>query len=160
MRTSRTAVEPARVFASLEEFRAEVGHDLGTGDWLTIDQDRIDGFADVTEDWQWIHVDEESAARGPYGATIAHGYLTLALVPVLGGRIFRVDGPRMAVNYGVNKVRFPQPVTAGSRIRAHAHLLSVEDMPAGVQAVIRYTIEIEGQDKPACVAETVRVMRP
>ena len=132
----------------------------GTGEWVTIDQERISAFADVTEDWQWIHVDAERAAKGPYGATIAHGYLTLAMVPVLGGRIFRVDGPSMAVNYGVNKVRFPQPVTAGSRIRAVATLLSVEDIPAGVQAIIRYTIEIEGQTKPACVAETVRVMVP
>ncbi|MEI2711849.1 MAG: MaoC family dehydratase [Nocardioides sp.] len=152
--------EAVRVFDSLDELRAAVGEDLGTGEWVTIDQERISAFADVTEDWQWIHVDAERAAKGPYGATIAHGYLTLAMVPVLGGRIFRVDGPSMAVNYGVNKVRFPQPVTAGSRIRAVATLLSVEDIPAGVQAIIRYTIEIEGQTKPACVAETVRVMVP
>ena len=152
--------EAVRVFDSLDELRAAVGEDLGTGEWVTIDQERISAFADVTEDWQWIHVDAERAAKGPYGATIAHGYLTIAMVPVLGGRIFRVDGPSMAVNYGVNKVRFPQPVTAGSRIRAVATLLSVEDIPAGVQAIIRYTIEIEGQTKPACVAETVRVMVP
>lgn len=149
-----------RVFEGLGAFRAQVGQELGVSDWFEVGQDRIDAFADVTEDWQWIHVDEESAALGPFGSTIAHGYLTLALVPVLGSQIFRIDGPRMAVNYGVNKVRFPQPVKAGSRIRARATLISVEDGAVGVQAVIRYVVEIEGQEKPACVAETVRVIVP
>ncbi|MGC9667618.1 MaoC family dehydratase [Planosporangium sp. 12N6] len=133
---------------------------LGVSDWLEVTQARIDGFAEVTEDRQWIHADPVKAAEGPYGATVAHGYLTLSLIPVLGGKIFRVDGLRMAINYGVNKVRFPQPVTAGSRIRAVATLVKVADVAAGVQGIVRYVIEIEGQDKPACVAETVRVMVP
>ena len=149
-----------RVFDTVDDFRAAQGQLLGVGDWTEITQERIDAFADVTEDWQWIHVDPVRAAHGPYGATIAHGYLTLSLIPVLGSRIFRVDGVRMAINYGLNKLRFPQPVAAGSRIRAVATLVSVDDVPAGVQAVVRYSIEIEGQDKPACVAETVRILVP
>lgn len=147
-----------RVFTGLDDFRAAVGEHLGTGPWFVVDQRRIDGFADVTEDRQWIHVDTERAKAGPYGATIAHGYLTLSLIPRLGAEIFRVDGPRMAINYGVNKVRFPEPVTAGSRIRAVASLVEVTDLAAGVQAVVRYTIEIDGRSKPACVAETVRLL--
>ena len=147
-----------RVFPDLDAFCDAVGTELGTGAWFTVDQERIDAFADVTEDWQWIHVDPARAAEGPYGATIAHGYLTLSLIPRLGGEIFRVEGPRMQVNYGSNKVRFPQAVTAGSRIRAVAALVSAENTGVGVQAVIRYTVEIEGQDKPACVAETVRLL--
>jgi acyl dehydratase len=155
-----TAGATTRVFDTVEDFRAAQGQLLGVGDWLPITQERIDAFADVTEDWQWIHVDPAKAADGPYGATIAHGYLTLSLIPLLARRIFRVDGARMALNYGLNKLRFAQPVTAGSRIRAVATLVSVEDVPAGVQAVVRYSIEIEGQDKPACVAETLRVLVP
>ena len=147
-----------RVFPDLDTFCDAVGAELGTGAWFTVDQERIDAFADVTEDWQWIHVDREQAAAGPYGAPVAHGFLTLSLLPRLGGDIFRIDGVRMQVNYGSNKVRFPQPVTAGSRIRAVATLASVTHTPAGVQAVIRYTVEIEGRDKPACVAETVRLI--
>lgn len=147
-----------RVFPDVESFRAAQGEVLGTGDWFQIDQQRIDAFADVTEDWQWIHVDVERSKAGPYGAPIGHGFLTLSLIPRLGGDIFRVEGPRMAINYGLNKVRFPTPVIAGSRVRATATLVEVSDAAAGVQAVIRYTIEIEGVDKPACVAETVRVL--
>jgi len=149
-----------RVFDTIDDFRAAQGQLLGVGDWMEITQARIDAFADVTEDWQWIHIDPDRAANGPYGATIAHGYLTLSLLPVLGGGIFRVEGVRMAINYGSNKVRFPQPVTAGSRIRAVATLVSVDNVPAGIQAVVCYSIEIEGQAKPACVAETVRVLIP
>lgn len=151
---------PARVFDTIEDFRAAQGQILGAGEWVEITQERIDAFADVTEDWQWIHVDPVRAAQGPYGATIAHGYLTLSLIPLLGGRIFTVRGARMALNYGTNKVRFPHPVTAGSRIRAVATLVDVDNVPAGVQAAVRYTIEIDGCDKPACVAETVRVLIP
>lgn len=147
-----------RVFDTVEDLRAAQGELLGAGDWLLISQQRIDDFADVTEDWQWIHVDPVKAADGPYGATIAHGYLTLSLIPLLARHIFRVDGVRMAINYGLNKMRFPQPVTAGSRIRAVATLVSVDDVPSGVQAVVRYAIEIEGHDKPACIAETVRIL--
>ena len=157
MTTETTAT---RVFDTIEDFRAAQGQLLGVGDWLEITQERIDAFADVTEDRQWIHVDPVRAAQGPYRAPIAHGYLTLSLIPLLGGRIFRVDGARMAINYGTNKVRFPHPVTVGARIRAAATLASVDDVHAGVQAVVRYTIEIEGQAKPACIAETVRVLIP
>jgi acyl dehydratase len=155
-----TPVTQPRVFAAIEELQAAEGQMLGAGDWLEVTQERIDGFADVTEDHQWIHVDPDRAAAGPYGATIAHGYLTLGLIPRLARGIFRIDGMSMAINYGANRIRFPQPVTVGSRIRAVASLLSVEATATGHRAVIRYTVEIEGQDKPACVAETVRVLVP
>lgn len=154
------AASTTRVFPTVDAFCEAAGSVLGTGEWFPLEQARIDAFADVTEDWQWIHVDQERAADGPYGAPVAHGYLTLSLIPRLGGEIFRVEGARMQVNYGSNRVRFPHPVTAGSRIRAVATLLSSERTPVGVQAVIRYTIEIDGQDKPACVAETVRLLVP
>lgn len=149
-----------RVFHGLEEFRAAEGELLGVGEWLEITQERINAFADVTEDWQWIHVDVEKSKSGPFGAPIAHGYLTLSLIPRLGGEIFKVEGPRMAINYGINKLRFPQPVTAGSRIRAVATLAEVTDVPNGVQGIVRYVIEIEGKEKPACIAETVRLLVP
>jgi acyl dehydratase len=149
-----------RVFDTIDDFRAAQGQVLGVSDWIEISQARVDAFADVTEDWQWIHVDPVRAGSGPYGATIAHGYLTLALIPFLGRQIFRVDAVRMGINYGANKVRFPHPVTVGSRIRAVATLVSVADIPAGVQAVVRYAVEIEGQDKPACIAETLRLLVP
>ncbi len=148
------------VFETIDEFRAAQGEVLGVGDWLEITQERIDAFADVTEDHQWIHVDPVRAAEGPHRATIAHGYLTLSLIPRLGGRIFTVHGARMVLNYGANRVRFPHPVPVGSRIRAVARLVEVTDIAAGVQAVVRYTIEIDGCNKPACVAETVRVLIP
>ncbi|GAA1637784.1 MaoC family dehydratase [Georgenia ruanii] len=147
-----------KVFASIDEFCAAEGTLIGASEWFTIDQERINAFADVTEDWQWIHVDPVRAASGPYGAPIAHGYLTLSLIPRLGGAIFRVEGSDMQVNYGLNKARFPQAVTAGASIRAVATLLSTQRTAAGIQAVIQYTIEIKGQNKPACVAETVRLL--
>ncbi|WP_033288565.1 MaoC family dehydratase [Amycolatopsis jejuensis] len=146
-----------RHFADIAEFCASVGEDLGTGDWFEITQDRIDAFAETTEDRQWIHVDRERAEAGPYGTPIAHGYLTLSLLPMLGRGIFTVGGVRMSVNYGLNRVRFPQAVAVGSRIRAHAKLISVAP---GTQAVIGYTVEIAGQKKPACVAESVRLLVP
>ncbi|MBO9524093.1 MAG: MaoC family dehydratase [Nocardioidaceae bacterium] len=150
----------ARHFASIEEFRAAAGSDLGAGDWFEVDQERIDAFAATTEDHQWIHVDVDRAAAGPFGAPIAHGYLTLSLIPVLGRGIFTVGGTRMSVNYGLNRVRFPQPVRVGSRIRAHASLDGVTDTAAGTQGVVRYTVEIDGEAKPACIAETVRLLVP
>lgn len=149
-----------RVFEGLDAFRAAVGEELGVGDWFRITQERVDAFADVTEDWQWIHVDPGRSRHGPYGSTIAHGYLTQSLIPRLGGAIFRIDEVQMGINYGTNKVRFPAPVKVGSRVRAVATLTEVVDVPAGVQAVIRYVIEIEGSEKPACVAETVRLLVP
>ncbi len=142
-------------FASIDDLRAAVGTDLGTSDWVDIDQNRIDLFADATDDHQWIHVDPERAAAGPFGTTIAHGFLTLSLLPSLGEGLSDVEGAKMGVNYGLNKVRFPAPVPVGSRVRAHVRLLSVDDVPGGVQVVTQVTIEREGGDKPVCVAESV-----
>ena len=144
-----------RTFTSTEQLSAAVGEDLGATDWLEITQDRVDAFADATGDHQWIHVDVERAASGPFGGTIAHGYLTLSLLPMLGPQLFEVETPGAKLNYGVNKVRFPHPVKVGSRVRATAQLAEVSDVPAGTQLVTRYVVEIEGETKPACVAETV-----
>ncbi|WP_395657618.1 MaoC family dehydratase [Nocardioides sp.] len=144
-----------RVFTTLEELSAASGEELGTSDWLTIEQDRVDRFAEATGDHQWIHVDVERAASGPFGGTIAHGYLTLSLVPYLGSQVFALDTPGAKLNYGVNKVRFPNPVRVGSRVRARVTLGEIVDVPAGQQMTLRYTIEIDGETKPACVAETV-----
>jgi acyl dehydratase len=148
------------VFNSIEELRKAVGTDVGTSQWLRIGQDRVNGFAEVTEDHQWIHVDPERAAGGPFGTTIAHGYLTLSLIVPLMAEAVRVEGIRMGVNYGLNKVRFPSPVPVGSKVRAHGHLLSVEDVKDGVQVTYRVTVEREGSEKPACVAETVSRLYP
>jgi len=142
-------------FASLDDLRAAVGTEVGHGRWLEVSQERIDKFADATSDHQWIHVDPERAASGPFGGTVAHGYLTLSLVPALTAGITAVDGALMGVNYGLNKVRFPAPLPAGSRVRASVELLSVDDVPGGVQLVSRVTVEREGGEKPVCVAETV-----
>ncbi len=144
-----------RVFRSLDDLESAVGGDLGHSDWLEVTQDRIDAFADATGDHQWIHVDPDRAARGPFGGTVAHGYLTLSLIPFLAGQIFAVEGPGIRVNYGTNRVRFPSPVPVGSRIRASAVIDQLTDLPQGKQLVIRYTVEIEGQDKPGCVADAV-----
>ncbi len=142
-------------FASVDALRDAIGKDLGYSDWITIDQARINQFADATGDHQWIHVDPERAAQGPFKTTIAHGYLTLSLLPVLTTGLVRVDGVRMGVNYGVNKVRFPAPVPVDSRVRARVEIVSVEDVGGGVQVTSRVTIEREGGDKPVCVAESV-----
>jgi acyl dehydratase len=144
-----------RTFASLDELRAAVDEELGTTDWQEVDQRRIDRFADATGDHQWIHVDPQKAARGPFRTTIAHGYLTLSLISSFTPELMRVEGVRMAVNYGVNKVRFPSPVPVGSRLRASGRITGVNEVPDGVQLVVTVTIEREGGDKPVCVAETV-----
>lgn len=144
-----------RVFNGVDELRAAVGTQVGTSDWLTVDQKRIDGFADASGDHQWIHVDEEKAKAGPFGTTIAHGFLTLSLTPVFGSQTYRVENIKMAINYGLNKVRFTAPVPVGSRLRANYELLSVDDVQGGVQVANKVTIEIEGSDRPACVAETL-----
>ncbi|NUR07494.1 MAG: MaoC family dehydratase [Nocardioidaceae bacterium] len=144
-----------RVFTTFEELHDAVGEDLGSTDWLEVTQDRVDAFADATGDHQWIHVDVERAKDGPFGGTIAHGYLTLSLIPQFTPQLFRLETPGARLNYGVNKVRFPNPVRVGSRIRASAQVAEVTDVPAGKQMLTRYTVEIEDQDKPACVAETV-----
>ena len=149
-----------RTFTSFEEVSTAVGEDLGTTDWLEVTQERVDAFADATGDHQWIHVDVERAASGPFGGTIAHGYLTLSLIPYFAPQLYEVRTPGARLNYGVNKVRFPSPVRVGARIRASAVLLEVADVPAGKQLVTRYTVEIEGQPKPACVADTVVLLLP
>lgn len=144
-----------RTFSSLDEFAAAAGEHLGYSDWYTVTQQQVDTFADATEDHQWIHVDPGRAAQGPFGATIAHGYLTLSLIPMFGREIYRVDGLTMGINYGLDKVRFPQAVRVGAKIRAGAELTDVTELEQGRQAQVRFTIEIDGQDKPACVADTV-----
>ena len=144
-----------RVFASLDELGKAVGEQLGYSDWHTVTQDQINAFADATGDHQWIHIDLEAAAKGPFGTTIAHGFLTLSLIPMLVVQVSRVNGIRMGVNYGLNKVRFPAPVPVGSKLRAGVKVLSFGEIPGGAQAVNEVTIEREGGDKPCCVAETV-----
>ncbi|WP_327322501.1 MaoC family dehydratase [Streptomyces sp. NBC_01210] len=144
-----------RIFTSADELRAGVGAQLGHSEWLEIEQKRIDLFADATGDHQWIHVDPERAASGPFGTTIAHGYLTLSLLPTFVPQILRVEGMKMGINYGANKVRFPSPVPVGSRLRASAVLQNVEEAGGGVQVTALVTVEREGGDKPVCVAESV-----
>jgi len=149
-----------RVLDDLDELTSLTGEELGTSEWLEIDQDRVDRFADATGDHQWIHVDVERAASGPFGGTIAHGYLTLSLVPFLGSQVFSLETPGAKLNYGVNKVRFPAPLRVGSRIRTRVVMGEVSDLPTGTQLTLRHTIEVEGRDKPACVAETVVLLLP
>ncbi|WNZ12779.1 MaoC family dehydratase [Streptomyces sp. 11x1] len=144
-----------RIFTSAEELTAAVGESLGYSDWLEVDQKRIDLFAEATGDHQWIHVDPEKAAAGPFGTTIAHGYLTLSLLPLLVPQILKVDNVRMGVNYGTNKVRFPAPVPVGSRLRATATLQDVTEVGGGVQVTAAVVVEREGGEKPVCVAESV-----
>ncbi|MFC1415097.1 MaoC family dehydratase [Streptacidiphilus cavernicola] len=142
-------------FASLDDLRTAVGTELGVSDWIAIEQRQVDQFAAATGDHQWIHTDPERAAAGPFGGTIAHGFLTLSLLPVIGADVLQVEGVRMGVNYGTNKVRFPAPVPVGSRVRGRVELVEVTDVPGGVQVVTRVTVERDGGDKPVCVAESV-----
>ena len=145
----------ARTINGIDELKALVGEELGTSDWLEITQERVNQFAEATGDHQWIHVDPERAKDGPFGGTIAHGYLTMSLGPVLLPQVVTVTGFSMALNYGLNKLRFPSPVPVGSKLRLSAQLMDVEDINGGVQTTYRLTFEVEGQDKPACVAEAV-----
>jgi len=149
-----------RTFDGIEELRTAVGTHLGYSDWHTVTQQQIDTFAEATGDHQWIHVDPERAAQGPFGTTIAHGYLTLSLIPKLVWQVYRVENVAMGINYGANKVRFPAPVPVDSRVRAGVELVSLEPGGGGFQCVARVTVEREGADKPACVAETVSVLVP
>ena len=144
-----------RSFETLGGLQALVGQDIGTSDWMLIEQARVDEFARATGDHQWIHTDPVRAATGPFGATIAHGFLTLSLVPMLLDQAFRIDDVRMGVNYGLNRVRFTAPVRVGSRVRGAFKLLAFEPLEGGAQLTIGATIELEGSAKPACVAETV-----
>jgi acyl dehydratase len=144
------------VFTTPADLKTAIGKHLGYSQWLEITQERINLFADATGDHQWIHVDPERAKTGPFGACIAHGYLTLSLVNMFLPEIVEVRGIRMGVNYGADKVRFPAPVTVGSRIRGSGELVNVEDVKGGaVQATIRVTVEVEGKDRPACVVDTI-----
>jgi acyl dehydratase len=144
-----------RTFSSPEELAAVLGETIATSDWLLVDQARIDLFAEATGDHQWIHVDPERAATGPFGGTIAHGYLTLSLLPQLAWSAWKVEGVTMGVNAGLNRVRLLNPVRSGARVRSTSRLLSAEPAAGGWKLVIEQTVEIEGEDKPACVAETV-----
>jgi acyl dehydratase len=140
----------------IAELKALAGTDLGRTGWLDVTQERVDAFADATDDRQWIHVDPERARTGPFGGTIAHGYLTLSLLIPMFGELLEMRGIGMAVNYGLNKVRFPSPVPVGGKIRLAARLGEVEDVPGGgVQLLADFTVEIDGRDKPACVAQAV-----
>ena len=142
-------------FAQLAAMQALVGQHLATSPWVLVDQARINLFADATGDHQWIHVDVERAKAGPYGATIAHGFLTLSLLPELTASAMCIDDVKMSINYGLNKVRFTGPVPAGSRVRAVIRLKAFEPIAGGVQMSTEVTIEREGADKPVCVAEAV-----
>lgn len=144
-----------KTFAKLQELQTQVGQEIGVSDWVTVDQKRIDLFAQATGDHQWIHVDPVRAAKGPYGGTVAHGFLTLALLPELGQAALQIGDVRMGINYGLNKVRFPAPVKSGARVRGRFKLLALEPLPGGAQLTMEVTIEIEGGDKPACVAESL-----
>ena len=148
----------ARVFKSLDEFKAIVGEEIGTSDWHTIDQAQINAFADATGDQQWIHVDVEAAKKGPFGGPIAHGYLTLSLLPVLAEQVYDIQGLAFGMNYGANKLRFPTPVPVDSRVRGVATLKETNEIAIGTQAIINFVMEIEGVEKPALVAEVVYVM--
>jgi acyl dehydratase len=145
-------------YAELEQF---AGQEIGHSEWVTIDQDRVNKFADATGDHQWIHLDVERAKRElPTKGTIAHGYLTVSLIPWLGAQIMKVDGVSRGINYGSNKVRFTNMVPVGSKVRAKLKMLNVDAKPPGKQITSEYTIEIQGQDRPACIAETIGIVYP
>ncbi len=145
-----------QTYAHLSDLRDRVGTEIGLSDWVLVDQARIDRFAQVTGDEQWIHIDAERAARGPYGTTIAHGFLTLSLLPMFLQSAIQISDVRMSVNYGLNRVRFPAPVPAGSRLRARLRLIEYTELGQGsAQLVIEATMEREGSDRPVCVAESV-----
>lgn len=149
-----------RTFQSVAELESVVGQEVAVSDWVPIEQSRVNQFAEATDDHQWIHTDPERAKQGPFGAPVAHGFLTLSLLPHLMSNAVRIENTVLGVNYGLNKVRFPAPVPIGSRVRARFTLQSLEHLPSqmghrGVQAVWGVTMEREGSDKPVCVAETV-----
>ena len=147
-----------RTINGIDEFESLIGQELGTSEWLTMDQDAINSFADVTGDHQWIHVDEARAAEGPYGATIVHGFFTLALIPKFSSEVFTIEGVSIRVNFGLNKVRFLQPVVVGSRLRGKVEVKDVIRGEKGTQVILQQTIEIDGQERPACIAEVVTLL--
>ena len=142
-------------FEHLADLQARVGEEVGVSEWITVDQNRIKLFADATGDHQWIHLDAERAAKGPFGTTIAHGFLTLSLLPEMSASAFQVLDTRMGVNYGLNRVRFPAPVPSGSRLRGRFKLLKYEPLEGGAQLTVEVTMEREGSGKPVCVAESL-----
>ena len=149
-----------QTFDGLDEFERAVGTHLGHSRWRTVTQEQVDLFADTTDDHQWIHVDPERAARGPFGSTVAHGFLTLALLPSMVREIYRVEGMAMVVNYGSDRVRFPHPTPVGARLRAGAELTRLDRGPQGALAMVTTTVEIEGVAKPACVSDSLFLLRP
>jgi acyl dehydratase len=144
-----------RVIDDVDELRGLIGELVGTSDWLEVTQERVDAFADATDDHQWIHVDPDRARSGPFGSTIAHGYLTLSLIPFLSTQVLVLRFGKARLNYGLNKVRFPSPLVVGSRVRDRVEVDSVVEVPAGTQVTLRHTLETEVSERPACVAETV-----
>ena len=144
-----------RTITGLEELKRAEGETLGTSDWHRVTQDAVDAFADVTGDHQWIHVDVERAKETPFGGTIAHGYYTLSLAPMFMEQVMSLEGFAFAINYGLDKVRFPAPVPVGSRVRAQVKLAGLDDIPGGAQIMLELTFEVEGGEKPACVAQTL-----
>lgn len=146
------------LISTLEELKALIGADIGTSDWLTVDQGRIDAFASATNDHQWIHVDPERAALGPFGATIAHGFLTASLFPYFGAQIYGLDFGSARLNYGVEGVRFPRPVTVGSQIRATATFTDLKTLPKGTQLVTKFVVEIRDQERPACLGSVLTLI--
>ncbi len=144
-----------RTFETIAELQPLVGQDIATSEWITVTQERIQLFADATNDHQWIHLDAERAKAGPFRTTIAHGFFTLSLLPEMSASAFEVRGTRMGVNYGLNKVRFPAPVPSGSRLRGHFKLLAYDPLDGGAQLTVQVTMEREGSDKPVCIAESL-----
>ncbi|RZT95379.1 MaoC family dehydratase [Rivibacter subsaxonicus] len=144
-----------KTFEHLADLEALIGEPLGSSEWITIEQSRIDRFADATDDHQWIHVDPVLAAKGPFGTPIAHGFLTLSMLPAFFETAFTVSDVRMGVNYGLNRVRFTAPVPVGSRLRAHFKLLAYERIEGGAQLIVEASIEREGASKPVCVADSL-----
>lgn len=148
------------IFTGIDAFKDAEGLDLGVGSWFEVTQDRIDTFADVSEDWQWIHIDEARASRSDIGSTVAHGYLTLSLIPRLSSELFTFEGVGRAINYGLDKVRFPSFVRPGDQIRARGRVAWTKETAGGVMGCVHYTIEINGSERPACVAEALMVAYP
>ena len=144
-----------RTIKGIEELKQLAGQELGSGDWHEVTQEQINQFADATGDHQWIHTDVERAKKGPFGGPIAHGYFTLSIIPVLLRDVMSVEGMRMGINYGLNKLRLPAPVPIGSKIRANVKCASVEEVSGGLQGTFDVTVEVDGQDKPGCVAQVI-----
>lgn len=150
---STRELAPRRTIDGLNAVRAAVGEHLGYSDWHLVTQEMIDAYADVTGDHQWIHVDHERAASGPFGTTVVHGLLTLSLAPILVFEVLEVTGVTMSINYGADRIRFPAPLPAGSRIRAGVELMDARDVAGGVQVTLQVTLERENEEKPVCVAD-------